>query len=355
MATENDKTDISGQVSDPTQPNQNGGGAPLVFFQEKSIFGERRPQQSEWIKHSEMYEDISKRIDPTHITGLQRVRGMWRIYLDNLRDKVCLISKGLPLRGRVLDILSTNPGRPDGENTIQIKVMDIPLSADDGTIKRVLILRGLEVISLTRDKLRFNGKLTNCETGDRIIIIKATTLSEPLPKFMDFGQFKGRVWHRGQMSPKNDKCSKCLQQGHHVSKCPNEWMCTQCLTSGHKRSDCPGVESPSESDTLDSSDDSDAETTEPIPTPTPAISKHKPKEDTAPITPKAKPKTRKAKKNKHQLSGQQAIDQFVSSVKNNTNTPNRGKQQSVSRSPRSPAETIYQQSVKKFCDEHKKS
>ena len=153
MDKSKNKTDLSGgQVSDLTQ-TKNQNGVPIVFFQERSIFGDRRPEQSEWLKHSELYEGLSKRIDASHITGLQRVRGMWRIYLDNLDDKVLLLSQGVPLRGRVFDVLSTNPGRLASENTIVVKVMDIPLSVDDGTISRVLILRRLEVISLSWDKL----------------------------------------------------------------------------------------------------------------------------------------------------------------------------------------------------------
>ena len=137
MLNQTDKTDISGgQVSDPSQlKNQNG--VPIVFFQEKSIFGERKPQQAEWLKHTEIYEGLSKRIDASHITSLQRVRGMWRIYLDNLDDKVSLVNQGVPLRSRVFNILSTNPGRLASENTVVIKVMDIPLSVDDGTSSRV--------------------------------------------------------------------------------------------------------------------------------------------------------------------------------------------------------------------------
>jgi len=152
---------------------------PLVFMRESSLFGERRPEQSEWLKHVELYEAIGRRIECSHIKGLQRVRGLWRIYLDNVEDKVVLMAEGVPLRGKAIPVLSTNPDRPDGEETVRIRVKNIPLSVDDGLIKRTLTLKEAEVISMYREKLRINNKLTNCETGDRIVIVKASTLATP--------------------------------------------------------------------------------------------------------------------------------------------------------------------------------
>ena len=56
----------------------------------------------------------------------------------------------------------------------------MPLSADDGIIKRTIELKGIEILHLGRERIRVDGKLTNCENGDRILICK--TFIEPLPK-----------------------------------------------------------------------------------------------------------------------------------------------------------------------------
>ena len=72
-----------------------------------------------------------------------------------------------------------NPGRTQPD-TIRIKVKNVPLSADDGQIHRALTLEGCEIQGLFRERLRVDGKLTNCETGDRLIIIK--TLKNPIPE-----------------------------------------------------------------------------------------------------------------------------------------------------------------------------
>ena len=84
---------------------------------------------------------------------------MWRIYIDNEEDRLSLLVQGLVLRGRQIPLHSQNPYNPDRTqpDTIRIKVGNVPLSADDGQIHRTL-------------KLGVDGKLTNCETGDRLII-----------------------------------------------------------------------------------------------------------------------------------------------------------------------------------------
>ena len=106
---------------------QNGGGVPLVFIREKTIFGDKQPPKNEWLRHPEVYQSLSDCIDSTHITGLQRVNGLWRVYLDNLEDKVKLLAIGVRIRGKVIPLLSTNPNRLDGESSLKIRTKDIPL------------------------------------------------------------------------------------------------------------------------------------------------------------------------------------------------------------------------------------
>lgn len=234
-------TQVSGKPNDIAK-NQDGDA--MVFFREKTIFGDRKPQKQEWLLHKEMYEAIAKTIDAEHITGLQRVNGFWRIHLNSLEHKVILTSEGLKLRGKIMPLLSTNPDRLDGEATLRICVKDIPLSVDDGVLTKALILLGGEVISCVRDKLRINGKQVNCDTGDRIIYVRALSLKEPLNRFMTFGRYKGKVFHDGQERKNKSKCTKCLEDGHAFKDCPNPWKCAKCLTSGHKQDKCNALDEP---------------------------------------------------------------------------------------------------------------
>jgi hypothetical protein len=67
----------------------------------------------------------------------------------------------------------TTRQRPD---TTRIRVKGMPLSADDGNIRRMLKVmikvRDEEILHMHREQLRVDGRLTGCETGDSIIISK---------------------------------------------------------------------------------------------------------------------------------------------------------------------------------------
>lgn len=89
-------TSRSSQLDTGQQSNQYGG-MPLVLLQDKTLIGGRKPTQAEWIKHAELYSAIGEVIDASHVTGLQRVNSMWRIYLETLDDKVVLLVEGVPL------------------------------------------------------------------------------------------------------------------------------------------------------------------------------------------------------------------------------------------------------------------
>lgn len=323
-------------------PTQDGGC--VVFFQERALFGNHKPTYAEFVKHEEMYGSLSKSINPTHLTGLQRINGMWRIYLDNVADKATLIAKGVTIRGRSLPILPTNPLRLDSENTTRIRIQNIPLSADDGTISRALILKGLDVISTTREKLRINGKLTNCETGDRIVLVKSSTLTEPLHRFMTFGQFKAKVIHRGQVKPKLN-CSKCLAEGHTLKTCPNEWKCRRCNQSGHKQGSCPiddAVTSDSEDNTLrETSDDevlsSENSTQQDMPTQSTKAPKQKHSNDNK-TQPKPRASRERSRSSTH--NSQQLMDKFVQCDKATTATPEKtGKSSKYVHSPPTPGDS----------------
>ena len=135
-----------------------------MFLRKLDIFGSRRSQQSEWLQHEELYITLSNQIESSHIKVLQRVRNMWRIYLD----KVILMADGVKQRGKTVPILGTNHGCLDSQNTIKVCVKNILLSVEE---------------------------LTNCENGVQVMIAKASTLRETLPRFIHFGQFIGRVTH----------------------------------------------------------------------------------------------------------------------------------------------------------------
>ncbi|WAR17708.1 hypothetical protein MAR_032302 [Mya arenaria] len=230
------------------------------------------------------------------------------------RNKATESSRG-NMKGEMIKLLNTNSNRLDGEQTVRIRVKDISLSVDDGVILRSL-------------KLRVKDKLTNCENGDRLYIVKSSSLSATLPKFMAFGHFTGRVFHPGQNSENKElKCKKCLETGHKTIDYENDWRCLDCHQIGHKKGECELECNPS------STPQSDIEVT-------PIQDSSQQAEHSEPSSPRAK-----KKKRKKAIKGQKPIDAFVVIGADNKDTPNKGKKPIASeRSPPTPAEVLNDES-----------
>ena len=145
-----------------------------VFIKEIDFFGVKKPPREQWIVNTELYKAIASVVPSEHLIGLQRVTGgLWRIYLDNSESRSNLLTSDFTFRGKSMPIYHTNPGfryvdSTQMDPTLRIRIQNVPLSADDGQIKRALELKNCTDKKLYREKLRVDGRLTNCETGDRI-------------------------------------------------------------------------------------------------------------------------------------------------------------------------------------------
>ncbi|VDI18052.1 Hypothetical predicted protein [Mytilus galloprovincialis] len=80
-------------------------------------------------------------------------------------------------------------------------------------------LQGCDIQSLFRECLRINGKVTACQTGDRVVISKV--LDKVVPRNLQIGKYMARVFHAGQpefnrsinydTSSNVKTCHKCLK------------------------------------------------------------------------------------------------------------------------------------------------
>ena len=148
------------------------------------------------------------------------------------------MSEGLNIRGKNVTVHQNNPFTTS-PNTVSVKVCDIPLSVHDNKILTTLRNMGAEVIGeCKREKLRINGKLVNCTTGNRLMTIK--TPKEPLPRFVNISDFKAKIFHAGQPNNKDLVCSNCQEKGHTRIVCRNKTKCSVCFkVDQHVTSDCP--------------------------------------------------------------------------------------------------------------------
>ena len=111
-----------------------------IFLVDQDVFGSTKLARTHWLTNVEIYKAVGSNFPDECIKGIQRIRDMLRIYMDNTEDKITLIVEGLNLRGRCVPLHTQNPRNPQRfrPDTTHINVKNIPLSADDGQIHRTL-------------------------------------------------------------------------------------------------------------------------------------------------------------------------------------------------------------------------
>ncbi|XP_071478309.1 uncharacterized protein [Diadema antillarum] len=245
------------------KPEEQLGGKP-VFLKNKDI-----PSASEkGMSNEDMYKCLIRSVQGREIKGIQRIRGLWRLYVENRESRMKLITNGLNIRNANVAVYDQNPFITAGkENSLRLLIRDIPLSVLDTVITDELEKCKHKVLGAPiRERLRVDGLLTDCLTGNRIVYIQHP--SKPLPRDMNFGIFKARVYHYGQIVPParaNLMCSRCLNAGHHRSQCSNPIVCRRCKQPGHLQQEC-SFETPPTSPTRDTSEHG------PMPAPSPSPS-----------------------------------------------------------------------------------
>ena len=219
----------------PPETTQGGPaqGKP-VFVLNQNIPGESN------VELQEMYKSLCKSVDTKNINGVQRIGGLWRLYVADRESRIRLITEGLQIRASTVRVYDKNPYLPhENENATRVLIKDIPLSVHESVIQDGLEGLNCKIYGpVLYPKLRVDGKLTQCLTGDRVVYIDPP--SQPLPRLIRFQNFRARVFHHGQPNPEASiTCSRCLQTGHHRTKCPNQLVCRACRKTGHVQNACP--------------------------------------------------------------------------------------------------------------------
>lgn len=177
------------------------------------------------------------------VVGAQQINGLWRIYPATQEARQMLLMQGLKVRGVVVQLKNTNPyilkdGSGEEKPATKVWIDNIPISVADSEIEHSLAKVGCDLRSrIISERARdVDHKLTRFLTGRRFAFI--TVPSEPLAPTLKVSVFTAKVFHREQKGEKKTvMCSKCLQQGHHASACPNDIVCRACRKPGHKRGD----------------------------------------------------------------------------------------------------------------------
>ena len=135
----------------PSQPQPNAqqqtgrGFPPVIFLKNRDIMTDADWNNKNYLTNTEMYVALTKCIREEYIEGVQKIGGLWRIYIPDLPSRCKLVSEGLNIRGKNVTVHQNNPFTTS-PNTVSVKVCDIPLSVDDNEILTVLRHMGAEVI-----------------------------------------------------------------------------------------------------------------------------------------------------------------------------------------------------------------
>ncbi|CAG2224992.1 unnamed protein product [Mytilus edulis] len=211
---------IEKSVEAYSDPEPKLTGVKPIFIKESDFFGNKSPPKELWITHVEIYKALEHKIKPQFVRGIQRIKQMWRIYLDTEEDRMLLLTEGITLRNKTIPLHSQIPYyQKDEWLTTTIRVKNIPLSADDGQIDRELRQKNIDVISINRERLRVDNLVTHCWTCDRIVLYKK--FDKPLSRFLTIANVKGLRDKQKRLRfyqwIKNQKCKITFIQETHFN------------------------------------------------------------------------------------------------------------------------------------------
>ena len=175
-----------------------------------------------------------------NVRGSQRIRNLWRVYVNNEAARVKLLANGIDLGNQHIDLMNETPYSVSNTNrTIKITLSDIKIDISNDYLEEKLKAKGVRLAtkvkySNIKDK---NGKITPFQNGERFVYAEYNhTSSHPLPRCILVGDSPVRVRHQGQ-SPPSDICSKCFLMNHAAWSCTNGYACRACKSLSHREGD----------------------------------------------------------------------------------------------------------------------
>lgn len=149
------------------------------------------------------------------IDGSQEIKGLWRIYTTSLENRVKLLSHGMTLRGKRVELLDQNPfvatSRDPDTPAERILISGLSLNVDNQEILDFLRSTHVELTSPVlygRDRDE-NGDLTHFRNGQRFVYAKYPIVPV-LPRNVSIAGQNVNIFHRSQ----KEICKCCGQMGH---------------------------------------------------------------------------------------------------------------------------------------------
>ena len=190
-------------TSHPKNTNNVNDGVPACFF-----FADTIDRSTPGFL---ICREIEKVTGKGTIVGVQKLRGLYRVYTKTLKVRNMLLSKGFSVNGVFIALIDTNPRSGKRENeeieekeNIRIIVGNLPYSISPAEIRNALSeVEGVELRSPLYDETYRddNGFLTLFKTGRRFVY--AVAPSKPIQHEFKVGHWTASIYYKGQ--PKKQK------------------------------------------------------------------------------------------------------------------------------------------------------
>ncbi len=146
-----------------------------------------------------------------NIDAIQLMRNGWQIYVKTETDRALLMSTGLEIAGKSIDLQAPIQD-PNFTQNVKIILQDLPLN--EVTNNRVLLalksIEGIDVQSQVRySNIYINGQWTHLQNGDHFIYVTETSIPHLAGSFL-VDDFMARIVKPTLYS----RCSHCQQVGH---------------------------------------------------------------------------------------------------------------------------------------------
>ncbi len=196
---------------------------------------------------------VEKVIGEEQLESLQNVRGVWRLYPNNVSMKIDLCRQGVEINGKKIKVHSQNPFltninsdskfnpigfvKSNRPSTTRVLIKDVYRSVANSQIKYMLENQyNVRVFSYVKYSYLRNNEheLTHCKNCDRFCYVYTEDLKTPLPRVAKCGEWQCRIFHENQFGPTVKECNNCFQNDHFGKNCPNPKCCRICKKECHE-------------------------------------------------------------------------------------------------------------------------
>ena len=172
---------------------------------------------------------VTRVIGASKLDGIQKINGLWRVYIKDHATRLQLYLKNsILILGRQVHLHDQNPhtrtfdidssGERVNSANDKLTIKNVPLSVSNEEIRKMLEENKLTLVSPIRYAcIRDNeGQLTSYKNGDRFVYVKH--VDKAIPPKQTVCSFPCIVVHHGKMLP----CNACGERGHRMGdeSCP---------------------------------------------------------------------------------------------------------------------------------------